>query len=85
MSDFVAAGSNATGVRLDGMIQSGLNQAPSTAFDVPTAGASAQENWVIIGPVDQPSGNSTVAGNLTVFNQLNVEGQINVTGNLDIR
>ena len=80
-----ASGSNTAGFQFNsGIPASGLNQGASTDFDVPLAGG-VSENWVIFGPVDQPSGNSVVAGNLTVFNQLNIEGQLNVTGNLDIR
>ena len=80
-----ANSSNATGFQFNsGIPASGMNQVASTDLDVPLAGG-VSENWVIFGPVDQPSGNSVVAGNLTVFNSLNIEGQLNITGNMDIR
>ena len=85
MADMEAAGSNTAGFQItSAMPASGYNQVANTDFDVPINGGIS-ENWVIIGPVDQPSGNSTVVGNLTVFNQLNIEGQFDITGNVDIR
>jgi len=86
MADMEAAGSNTAGFQItSAMPASGYNQVANTDFDVPVNDGTNVDNWVIIGPVDQPSGNSTVAGNLTVFNQLNIEGQFNITGNVDIR